>query len=584
MIQLDNVSLSFAGHSLFERASFTLQKGEKCALVGRNGSGKSTLFKLIIGDLEPDQGHILISKHYKIGYLKQHINFTEKTLLEEAALGLAPEQRDDLYKAEKILFGLGFSEDDLKKCPSAFSGGYQLRLNLAKVLLSEPDCLLLDEPTNYLDIVSIRWLTNFLSKWSSEMIIISHDREFMDQVTNHTMGIHREKLKKIKGSTEEFFQHIYVEEELHEKNRIKSDKKREQLQGFIDRFGAKATKASQAQSKQKILDKEPILKKLNDLAELSFTFKEASFPGKKMLEASNLCFGYTDKQLINNFSITIEKQEKIAIIGKNGRGKSTLLKLLAQELRPTSGQQDASDNMKIGYFGQTHVDRLKGSCTIEEEILLANPALTFSEVKAIAGNMMFSGELSEKKISVLSGGEKSRVLLGQIIARPCNLLLLDEPTHHLDIESIEALLEALESFSGSFVIVTHSELILRRLQLDKIIICDEFKQTVFLGTYDDFLEKIGWQDEPKKLPVQPKENSKPFKKSHLLKPIQKKIEQVEKKLSLLEQKQKQNTALMEQGDSSSELLNSVVDCQKEIDQLEKELYELYALALENGET
>lgn len=582
MLQLDKVSLAFAGHPLFEEASFTLQKGERCGLVGRNGSGKSTLLKLINHELEPDSGNIIIPKYYKIGYLKQHIHFTEITLLDEAALGLPIDQRDDLYKAEAILFGLGFTKADLDRSPSDFSGGYQLRLNLVKVLLSEPDCLLLDEPTNYLDIVSIRWLTNFLSKWPGEMILISHDRDFMDKVTTHIMGVHREKLRKLKGSTIDFFEHVYLEEELHEKNRQKTDKKRQHLQSFVDRFGAKASKATQAQSKQKMLDRVPVLEKLNALSELSFAFQEAPFPGKKMLDVKNICFAYTDKLLIDDFSMEIEKQERIAIIGKNGRGKSTLLKLIGGELKPISGSRDTSDNLRIGYFGQTHVDRLKPSHTIEEEIALANHALNFTEIKAIAGNMMFSGDLSSKKISILSGGEKSRVLLGKIIAKPCNMLLLDEPTHHLDIESIEALIDALETFQGTVVIVTHSELILRRLKLDKIVICEDGKQTLFLGDYDTFLEKLGWQEEKKESDsskntqnlIKNKENTFQ-KKATLLRPIERKIEALEKKLHALEEKQKNNTSLLENGDTSSELLKHLNQTQKELDLVEAELYKLY---------
>ena len=473
MIQFDHVTLEFSGHPLFVDASFTLQKGERCGLVGRNGSGKSTFFRLVGEEMEPDRGTISIPKNYRIGYLQQHIHFTEPTLVQEAALGLPPQERDSLYKAEKILFGLGFTEDDLERSPKEFSGGFHLRLHLAKVLISEPNCLLLDEPTNYLDIVSIRWLMQFLSKWKEEFILITHDRDFMDKVTTHTMGIHREKLRKVKGSSLDFFTQIILEEEIHEKTRIKSDKKRSHLQSYIERFGAKASKASQAQSKKKMMEREPVLEKLNQLSHLSFTFQEAPFPGKKMLAADHLQFSYSEVPLIQEVSLAIEKGERVALIGKNGRGKSTLLRLIGGDLAPKKGSVETSDNTRIGYFGQTHVDRLNPKHTIEEEISLANPSLNFTEIKAIARVMMFSGSLSAKKISILSGGEKSRVLLGKIVAKPCNLLLLDEPTHHLDIETIEALIDAIEDFSGAVVVVTHSELILRRLNLDKIILWRE---------------------------------------------------------------------------------------------------------------
>jgi ATP-binding cassette subfamily F protein 3 len=584
MIQFDQVTLAFSGHTLFEGASFTLQKGERCGLVGRNGSGKSTLFRLIDGQMEPDRGTVSIPRNYQIGYLQQHIRFTEPTLLQEAALGLPPHEKDHLYKAERILFGLGFTEEDMDASPSEFSGGYQLRLNLAKVLISEPDCLLLDEPTNYLDILSIRWLMEFLSEWKGEFILISHDRDFMDRVTTHTMGIHREKLRKIKGSSLDFFSYILQEEEIHEKTRIKTEKKRAHLENYIERFGAKASKASQAQSKRKALEREPVLEKLNALSHLSFAFHEAPFPGKKMFEAKQVEFSYTDEPLIEDVSLEIEKGERIAIIGKNGRGKSTFLKLMAGDLKPKSGSVELSDNTRIGYFGQTNVDRLNPKHTIEEEIAEANPKLNFTQVKGIAGLMMFTGDLAEKKISVLSGGEKSRVLLGKIVAKPCNLLLLDEPTHHLDIESIEALIDALEDFDGAVVIVTHSELILRRLELNKILVCEEFQQTLFLGNYDEFLETVGWEEETKsgsgkkKQPNVRKEKADlVVKRAAVLKPIEKDIQDCEKKLASLEEEQSKGQKMIEAGSTSPDLVKALGIRQKQIEQLELKLYELYAL-------
>lgn len=584
MLQFDEVTLSFSGHPLFEDVSFTLQKGDRCGLVGRNGSGKSTLFRLIDKEIEPDRGTISIPKNYRIGYLQQHIHFTESTLLQEAALGLPLEERDHLYKAEKILFGLGFTEEDLEREPSQFSGGYHLRLHLAKVLIAEPDCLLLDEPTNYLDILSIRWLMQFLSKWKGEFILISHDRDFMDKVTNYTLGIHREKVRKIKGSSIDFFKQILLEEEIHEKTRQKLQKKRSHMQSYVERFGAKASKAAQAQSRIKMLAREPVLEQLNALSELSFSFHEAPFPGKKMLEVRHLGFSYTEEPLIDDFSIEIEKGERVAIIGKNGRGKSTLLRLLGRDLVPKQGSVECSENVRIGYFGQTHVDRLNLKHNIEEEIASANPALNYTEIKAIAGLMMFSGPLAEKKISFLSGGEKSRVLLGKIVAKPCNLLLLDEPTHHLDIESIEALIDAMEDFSGSVVIVTHSELILRRLALGKIILCEEAKQTVFLGNYDEFLEKVGWEEEkkqapPKKAVSNPRKERADLinKRSAALKPIEKQIQECEKKIFALEEEQKKEQSMLEIKEPSLELLKSLGLRKKQIEQSENHLYELYEL-------
>lgn len=578
MIQFDRVSLAFSGHFLFEEASFVIQKGERCGLLGRNGSGKSTILKLVDQELQPDKGTIALPKGYRIGFLRQHIHFKAATLIEEAALALPPHDSDHLYKAEKILFGLGFTEEDLEAPPTQFSGGFQLRLHLAKVLIAEPDCLLLDEPTNYLDILSIRWLMQFLSKWPGEFILITHDRDFMDSVTTHTLGIHREKVRKMKGSSIDFFTQILLEEEVHEKTRVKVEKKKTNIQTFVDRFGAKATKAKQAQSKLKMLAREPVLEKLNTLSSLSFSFHEAPFMGKRMLHVKNLGFSYSEEQLIADFSMEIEKGERVGIIGKNGRGKSTLLRLLGGDLQSKSGTVEVSDNTRLGYFGQTHVDRLNPLHTIEQEISIANPQLNFTQVKGIAGLMMFSGSLSEKKINVLSGGERSRVLLGKILAHPCNLLLLDEPTHHLDVESIEALIDALEDFEGALVIVTHSELILRRLNVDKLIICEASKQTLFLGNYDEFLEKKGWEEEKKNRPAIPKNPARsPRKESAaLLKPLERQIHTLEHKISILETEQKHDQQVLESCSQTPDLLKQLGARHSQIEGLETQLYALYA--------
>lgn len=497
MIQVDGLSLAYSGEYLFQDASFNIQPGERCALVGRNGFGKSSLFRLLTGKEVADKGTIARRKNYIIGTLDQHIVFSRPTLVEEAALGLRPEERDCIYKAEIILFGLGFTEKDLERSPMDFSGGYQLRLHLAKVLIGEPDCLLLDEPTNYLDIVSIRWFTQFLSDWKGEFVLISHDREFLDSVSTHTMGIHRQKITKVKGNTIHFYEQLMQKEEIHEKTRLNLEKKREHLQGFIDRFGAKASKATQAASKQKALSRIPVLENLKNIYQLDFQFNEADFFAQKMLDASNVTFSYqlnSEMPLIENFSLSVEKGERIAIIGKNGRGKSTLLRLLSGDLEPNSGTIKHSENVSIGYFGQTNIDRLHPDNSIEKEIAAANPRLTLTQVKAICGLMMFSGDKSSKVNSMLSGGEKSRVLLGKIVAKKCNMLFLDEPTHHLDMESIEALIDAIEDFQGAVIMVTHSELILKRMVLDRIIVCHEGKQEIFLGTYEEFLEKNGWHE------------------------------------------------------------------------------------------
>lgn len=582
MLKFENVSLSFADDLILDNVSFTLNKKERCGLVGRNGSGKSSLLKLITKEIEPSSGSISIPTNYKIGYLTQYIKFTQSTVLKEACLALPKDEKDNTYLAEKILSGLDLSKETLILSPTTLSGGYQLRLHLAKVLISQPNCLLLDEPTNYLDIVSIRWLKNFLKNWKEEFIFISHDREFTDSITNSIMGIHRKKTIKIHGKTSDYYEQIYTQEMVYEKTRLKNEKQRKHLQDYIDRFGAKATKASQAGSKKKLIEKIPELEKLIKIENLSFSFHEAEFNGKNMLFAKNLYFSYTDTPLIQNFSCEIDKGERIAIIGKNGYGKSTILKLLAQDIEPKKGTLRIKDNIKIGYFGQTNINKLNDNNTIEEEISSANIDLKYSQVKQIAANMMFSKDSSTKKIAILSGGEKSRVLLGKILSTPCNLLLLDEPTHHLDIESIEALLEAIEKFTGSIVIVTHSELILQRLHLHKIIICEKSKQTLFFGNYEDFLTKIGWEEREspseKKTDVKEKKKSRAMwiaKRSEILSPLKKEIQEIEEKIEYLEKQQKEIIDDFGKKTPSSFSIKLMGENQKLIDNLYSRLDKIY---------
>ena len=397
------------------------------------------------------------------------------------------------------------------------------------------------------------------------------------------MGIHRQKVLKIRGGTTDFYNYILQQEQLHEKTRIKAEETRAHHQAYIERFGAKASKASQAASRQKMIDRLPQIEELQALATLGFAFHEAPFPGRKMLEVENVSFAY-DTPLIKDLSLIVEKGERVAIIGKNGCGKSTILRLLAEELSPKTGSVEVSDNVTLGYFGQTNIDRLHGSHTIEEEIASANHKLNFTQVRNICGIMMFSGDKAKKKISALSGGEKSRVLLGKILAHPCNLLLLDEPTHHLDIESVEALINAIEEFHGSCIIVTHSEFILDRLAFHKLIIChSNGKQELFLGTYSEFLEKIGWEEEePEKKKKEPSAPKKEDNKA--LKQLQEKIKTCE----ALIQSQEASIAKLEQeiliqvqsGKKAPLLYKQLADeqkaCEKSYAELEKLLLEKHS--------
>ena len=563
MIQLSKLSKSYGEQLLFSDLDFKLNSGMKVGLVGRNGSGKSTLFKLILDEEHHDDGDIIIPKNYKIGALKQHLEFTEKTVREEGALALSEEQQYETYRVEKILFGLGFSLEDLDKDPLSFSGGYQIRINLAKLLVTEPNLLLLDEPTNYLDILSLRWLKSFLRSFQGEVILITHDRDFMDGITTHTMGLVRKNLELIQGNTHKFYAQLEANDELYAKQKIANDKKRKELEEFIAKNKARASTAAQAQSKQKLLDKMDSMDDLGFDSNLTFDFNFKDTPTKVMLDVKELSFGYTpEKILFKEISFTLAKGECLAIIGKNGTGKSTLLNTIAKELKQITGTVESHPSISTSHFGQTNISRLDAKNTVMDEIYSADPKLGEAVIRSICGAMMFSGDSAKKKVSLLSGGEKSRVMLGQILARPTNLLFLDEPTHHLDIDSIEALTKAIENFEGASIIVSHSEELLRRVA-DRLIIFSKEGAEYFDGGYDLFLQKIGW-DEDDVEEVKPKSNSSSKKENKKLRSaliqerskattsLKKEVEKLERDIMKLEDKLELDHKALEEASASGD--------------------------------
>ena len=579
MIKIHQLTKSYFARELFVDVSFQMNAGDRLGLVGRNGHGKSTLFKLILGQEEPDSGKITIPRNYRIGHLEQHLHFTQPTILEEAALGLPEEESHSIYKAEAILFGLGFSHADLKKAPHEFSGGFQIRINVAKLLLSDPNLLLLDEPTNYLDITSVRWIARFLAAFRGELIVISHDRDFMDSVTTHTAVIHRQNIRKFEGGTAKAYAQIVLEDEIHEKTRANEDKKRAHAAAFINRFRAQASKAKMVQSRIKMLEKLPKLDGLADIESLDFEFRHAAFAAKTLLEAHDISFGYTpDNVLFRDINLTINACDRFGVIGNNGKGKSTLLNLLSGGLKPLTGELKAHPDLKLGYFGQTNIQRLNPKLTIEQEIEHTNPALTRTQVRNICGTMMFGGNLALKKVSVLSGGEKSRTLLAKILAHPSNLLLLDEPNNHLDMESIDALIESLQDFPGASLIVTHNERILRALAT-KLIVFHRGTVDVFDSGYDEFLEKIGWEDENEAGGAQ----KKPTSRNHYNeKKEQEKAERKEKaRIAKLEaQILKSENALkiyneQLQIEANRNNLPQLTELSKKISQVRREIEDLY---------
>jgi len=601
MIQVSNLDKAYGQQVVFDKAGFTISPGERVGLIGRNGHGKTTLFRMILGQEHPDSGTIGIPNGYRAGHLSQHLRFTGDSVLMEACLSLpsSDEGADEKYKAETILMGLGFSTEDFNSAPAALSGGYQVRLNLAKALVSDPDILLLDEPTNYLDIVSLRWLTQFLRSWQKELIIITHDRSFMDSVTTHTMAIHRCKIRKVAGTTEKVYQQLLLEEEIHEKTRTNDEKKRKETEQFINRFRSKATKARAVQSRIKALQKKERLERLTEIKDLEFSFNSAQFTGKHLMEVKELSFGFDagGPRLIDKLSLYAGKNDRIAIVGKNGKGKTTLLNLLAGELTPLRGTVHYHRDLKLAYFGQTNINRLSPAKTVEEEIMDVHPEHNRGAARKICGAMMFPGDQALKKISVLSGGERSRVLLGKLLVSPANMLLLDEPTNHLDMESTESLIEAIDEFRGAVIIVTHSEMILHTLAT-RLVVFDGGKATLFEGTYQDFLDRVGWEGELKTARSDTEATSPPDKaadkklirriraelineKSRTLGALQKRIDEIETEIISLEEKSAgDNKGLLEasikgDGDTIKALSKALHDAKSRIDSLFPELERLH---------
>ena len=604
MIQISSLEKSYASQTLFSDASFSINPGDKIGLIGRNGEGKSTLIKIFSGEEEADSGKIHYPNDYSVGHLSQHLNFKEKTVIDEAALELPLMEGGwkETYKVEAILTGLGFTQEMLTISPLKLSGGYQVRLNLAKLLSTEPNLLLLDEPTNYLDIVSLLWLVSFLKKWPGELILITHDHHLMNQICKQTLGIHRKKVRKITGSTEKYYQQIALEEEVQEQSRLNKQKKIEQTEKFIDTFRAKASKAKAVQSRVKALEKMSVEEKLEDQQNLEFKFNHKPHPGKELLSVKNLEFGYDDGELlIQNLSFNLGKNDRLGIIGKNGKGKSTLLNVLAKELKPISGEVTHSNNLELSYFGQTNITRLDTNKTIEEELASVSDDIGRTHARSIAGQMMFSGDMALKKISVLSGGEKSRVLLGRILLQQSNLLILDEPTNHLDMQSTQALYKAIRDFPGAVIFVSHSEYMLNKIA-SKLVVFDRGKTTFFNDDYKYFLKTVGWSDFEEegastsssssglsKKEIRQKKAEIKTRMQEVCGDLKKKVQKLEKEIMSLEEQQKEISSNLIEitkdgfGEKAKELSRNHGEVKAKVEKLFDELTEL-SLKLESKES
>ncbi|MDA0794658.1 MAG: ABC-F family ATP-binding cassette domain-containing protein [Bacteroidetes bacterium] len=584
MFNAHQITVSFGGEPLFDEISFRLGKGDRVGLIGKNGAGKSTLLRLMAQENTPTSGTFALEKNCKIGYLPQDLDFENgRSVLEEAYLAFEEikkiearqeaihqimEQTQDYesqeyynildelndlstryemiggyhYQAltEKILLGLGFSMDDLDAPTDTFSGGWRMRIELAKLLLKDNDILLLDEPTNHLDIESIIWLEQFLKKFKGALVLVSHDRMFLDQVTNRTIEIVQQRIFDFKKSYSKYMvlrQELRAQQQAAQKNQ---EKEIQQTEKLIERFRAKASKASMAQSLIKKLDKiDRIEIDPEENKKIKFEFGISHQPGKIILEVQGVSKSYGDKQVLSNVDLEIERGEKIAFVGQNGQGKSTLAKIIVSEIQ-YSGTVKLGHNVQLGYFAQNQSAYLDREQTVLESAEDSATPENRTKVRDLLGSFLFPGEAVEKKVKVLSGGERNRLALCKLLLQPFNVLIMDEPTNHLDIGSKNVLKEALLKFKGTLVLVSHDRDFVQGL-CEKIIAFKDKEVKPFLGDLNAYLEakKIDSMNElervtKEKIKDTPKDGGDTYEKQKQDRADDQKIIKIEKQISRLE--------------------------------------------------
>ncbi len=554
MLNVHNLSVAFGGEYLFEEIAFRLNPGDRVGLIGKNGAGKSTLLKLLAGDQAPDSGTLATDKDVRIGFLRQDIDFEAgRTVLEEAhqaffeikevegqlahinqQLAERTDYESDSYNqliidlndlthrfeilggynyegdTEKILRGLGFTREDFSKQTDTFSGGWRMRLELAKLLLQQHDILLLDEPTNHLDIESILWLEQFLKSFPGAVVIVSHDKMFLDNVTNRTIEI---SLGRIYDYNKPYSEFLLLREEVREQqlNAQKNQEKEiQQAERLIEKFRAKSSKASMAQSLIKKLDKmDRIEVDGTDNAVMNLRFPVSVTPGKVVAEIEGLSKSYGSKTVLKDIDLLIERNSKTAFVGQNGQGKTTLAKIMVGEL-DYEGRMKLGHNVQIGYFAQNQAEYLDGNKTVLDTMIDAANEKNRSKVRDILGAFLFRGEEVEKYVKVLSGGERNRLALAKLLLQPFNVLVMDEPTNHLDIASKSVLKEALQHFEGTLILVSHDRDFLQGLT-NKVYEFKNHKIKEYLGDINFYLEERKAEDFraiEKKDPVKEKQKVK----------------------------------------------------------------------------
>ena len=585
MLNVHQLSIAFQGEDLFDNVSFRLQSGNRIGLIGKNGAGKSTLLKIIAGELEYNSGQISFEKKdLNIGFLKQDIDFAYgRTILEEAyeafseikamerqleEINVQLAERTDYDsqayhdlmvdlnevqqqyeilggynyqgETEKILIGLGFNREDFGKLTDTFSGGWRMRIELAKLLLQQNDILLLDEPTNHLDIESIIWLEQFLKNYSGAVVIVSHDKMFLNHVTNRTIEI---VLGQIYDMPKPYSQYLKLRAEqkaLQIAAQKNQQKQIEHTEKLIEKFRAKASKATMAQSLIKKLDKiERIRVDEDDNTVMSVRFPISVNPGKVVLETQSVSKSYGDLEVLKNIDFTLERGQKIAFVGQNGQGKSTLAKILVGELS-AGGSVKLGHNVQLGYFAQNQAEYLDGKKTVLNTMIDAANETNRSKVRDILGSFLFRGEAVDKYVSVLSGGERNRLALAKLLLQPLNVLVMDEPTNHLDIQSKNVLKSALQNFEGTLILVSHDREFLQGLN-DVVYEFKDRKIKPYLGDIDFYLEQRQLQNlrdaerrTPEKITQKTSDNKRSYESQKKLKSLQNRLSKHEAAISALE--------------------------------------------------
>ena len=533
MISINDLVVSFGGYDLFSEVNFHIGDKDKVGLVGKNGSGKSTILKILAGINKPSSGKVMVPASEKIGYLPQEMEHNkDKSVIDEAMMAFSfiddiktniedvskqllirkdfeseayhnliiklNELHDKLTisesgnpkgEAEKTLFGLGFKSEELGKPTSSFSQGWNMRIELAKILLSSPSTLLLDEPTNHLDIESIQWLEEYLSSYQGALVLVSHDRRFLDKVTNRTVEL---MLGKIHDYKVPYSKYLELRKERMEQQWAAYENQQrmiEKSEEFIERFRYKATKSNQVQSRIKQLDKiDRIEIEEEDKSAISVKFPSAPRSGNVVVKAKGLSKSYDKKLVFSGADITIERGEKIALVGRNGEGKTTFMKLLTSEISPTEGTIELGHNVSLGYYAQNQDELLDGNDTVYETLDKIATGDIRTRLRDILGAFLFRGEDVDKRVSVLSGGEKSRLAMAKLILKPYNLLALDEPTNHMDIRSKDILKQSLSKYNGTLIIVSHDRDFLDGL-VNKVLEFREGRIREHIGSVSDYLER-----------------------------------------------------------------------------------------------